>query len=329
MKNPIGLFWATVVLFCPGVSKAAPVQWPVSDGGNGHFYEAVACETNITWGEAKSAAEEAGGYLACITSQEENMFVFSLVRDRSDLWFHPPTLDWTLGPWLGGYQPNGSPEPAGGWQWLSGEAWNYTDWHPGQPDNYWTWKGMPENYLNYVYSVADPVIEPYWNDASYDVSGWGVGAEVRGYVVEYEYSQPPSVSSSVQQPVLWPPNHKLVNVWLTVTAFDHASAPLPATIHVFCNENDPNAASAVADGLWVRAERVGNVKDGRIYLIVAEATDSVGNVGFASCTVVVPHDASPRSASAVNRLGADAKAYCDSHEGTPPPGYFLIANGSK
>jgi hypothetical protein len=58
-----------------------------------------------------------------------------------------------------------------------------------------------------------------------------------------------------------------------------------------------------------------------VYLIVAKATDSLGNVGFASCTVAVPHDGSPRSTSAVNALAAAAKAFCDSHNGTPPPGW--------
>jgi hypothetical protein len=138
----------------------------------------------------------------------------------------------------------------------------------------------------------------------------------------------PTVTCSVQQPVLWPPNNKLANVGLTVTALDYTSTPIPATIQVFCNQNARDAVNIGADTLQLRADRAGNAKDGRVYLIVANATDSFGNVGFASCTVVVPHDASPRSTTAVNALAADAKAYCDSHDGAQPPGYYLLDNGS-
>ncbi|MCP3921439.1 MAG: hypothetical protein GY714_02520 [Desulfobacterales bacterium] len=33
-----------------------------------------------------------------------------------------------IGPFIGGYQPPGSSEPSGGWSWLSGEKWRYTNW---------------------------------------------------------------------------------------------------------------------------------------------------------------------------------------------------------
>jgi len=137
----------------------------------------------------------------------------------------------------------------------------------------------------------------------------------------------PNVTCSVQRPFLWPPDHKLANVGLSVTALDYASNPLPATIQVFCNQNTGSAASIGADALWLRAERAANEKDGRVYLIVAVATDSLVNVGFASCTVVVPHDDSPSSRSEANELAAEAKLFCDSHNGTPPPDYFPIGTG--
>ena len=43
--------------------------------------------------------------------------------------------DWDQGPWLGGLQPPGSPEPGGGWRWVTGEAFSYSNWHPLQPNN--------------------------------------------------------------------------------------------------------------------------------------------------------------------------------------------------
>ena len=59
-------------------------------------------------------AVKRGGYLATITSAEENAFVFALIRDNPALWAHRPSGN-SFGPWIGGYQPAGSSEPADGW----------------------------------------------------------------------------------------------------------------------------------------------------------------------------------------------------------------------
>lgn len=61
-------------------------------------------------------AEEQGGYLATITSSEENNFVFELI-DHAEFWYKTGPDD--IGPWIGGYQPTGSAEPEGGWTWGS------------------------------------------------------------------------------------------------------------------------------------------------------------------------------------------------------------------
>ena len=37
--------------------------------------------------------------------------------------------------WIGGYQPSGSPEPAGNWTWVTGEPWTFSAWWPGEPNN--------------------------------------------------------------------------------------------------------------------------------------------------------------------------------------------------
>src|SRR5687768_404607 len=82
------------------------VQWGVAEGGNGHFYEVVAAPGGITWGNAGFSATDRGGYLATITSAEENAFVFNLAAQDATLW------NSGYGPWLGGVQPAGSAEPA-------------------------------------------------------------------------------------------------------------------------------------------------------------------------------------------------------------------------
>lgn len=109
-------------------TRATPVVWSV----NGHTYDAILAP-GISWASAKAACEANGGYLATLTSAQENAFVEGLVAGNSSFWVHDCCND--LGPWLGGSQAPGSPEPAGGWAWLTSEAWSYTDWKSGQPDN--------------------------------------------------------------------------------------------------------------------------------------------------------------------------------------------------
>src|SRR6266478_4337030 len=100
-------------------SLVTMTNWPKRAGGNGHFYEAVAT-SGIVWSNASAAATNRGGYLATITSAQENQLVFGLIQGNTNLWTRRPSTD-SWGPWIGGVQPPGSPEPAGGWTWVTGE----------------------------------------------------------------------------------------------------------------------------------------------------------------------------------------------------------------
>lgn len=96
---------------------------------NGHYYRLLS--EPLTWPQAKAKAESlsyAGGqgYLATITSASEQAFVSSI--------FGPSIT--ANGPALAGaFQPSGSNEPGGGWQWVTGEAFSYTNWASGEPNN--------------------------------------------------------------------------------------------------------------------------------------------------------------------------------------------------
>ncbi len=57
------------------------------------------------------------GHLATVTSAEENAFIVDMTNSYNH--------------WLGGYQPAGSDEPAGNWQWVTGEPWIYANWNSG------------------------------------------------------------------------------------------------------------------------------------------------------------------------------------------------------
>ena len=94
--------------------------WKHPDGTT-HWYEVVAPRGGITWDEAHAAAASAGGYLATITSAEENAFVFSLV-DQGTYWTQPLLTLPLLGPRLGGMQAAGAQAPHGGRGWSARES---------------------------------------------------------------------------------------------------------------------------------------------------------------------------------------------------------------
>ena len=128
----------------------------------GHYYQYV--PTGMNWHDAKAAADlmtypgvAGNGYLATITSAEENAFISQKLG--SDAWI------------------GGSDEAAEGtWRWLEGPEAGHlmseysTSWASGEPNN---WSG-DEDYTE-IY-VADGT----WNDLQ--------GAQNYGYVVEYGYT---------------------------------------------------------------------------------------------------------------------------------------------
>lgn len=152
-------------------TRGAWVEWPVAEGGNGHFYQAILVPDRILWEDADTAAASLGGYLATSGSAAENAFLFSLVTDPS--FWYIDVANNTLGPWLGGFQAAGSAEPAGGWQWVNGEgAFTYTNWATFEPSNSF---GV-EDRLQF-FGLGPNNIQPTWNDMPSTIP-------VLGYLVE-------------------------------------------------------------------------------------------------------------------------------------------------
>ena len=156
------------------------VKWPV----NGHYYEPVLVPDGISWDDAKAAAETKGGHLVTITNEAENDFVYNLIAGDDRYW-SMNSYNQGHGPLIGGYQPDGSPEPAGGWTWVTGEPFSYTNWAAGQPENFnhnevvdgLYIKGT-ENALEFFdYGTLKP---KKWNDIPHDWAG------DKGYIVEWD-----------------------------------------------------------------------------------------------------------------------------------------------
>lgn len=142
---------------------------------NGHCYEAV-LTPGLSWTEAKVACEQRGGYLVTITSAQENTFVFSLVSGNNAFWYLD-SFGNGLGPWLGGFQPDGSQEPAGNWQWVTGEPFIYTNWENDQPDNT---TPFGQNCLRFI--KMGGLIGNGWDDAE----GNNPVEHRKGYICEFD-----------------------------------------------------------------------------------------------------------------------------------------------
>ena len=161
----LAVIFLSITAFIPN-AHAIPVQFP----GNGHFYDAISVPGGISWQDARDAAASMTfmglqGHLATITSADEQQFLND-------------TFPGTHGFILGGFQPPGSPEPGGGWQWVTGEPFVYTNWGPIEPNN----SGGIEDVLITAQSDRPPFGS--WNDTNSQP-----GTVEPGYFIEYEAAQ--------------------------------------------------------------------------------------------------------------------------------------------
>lgn len=111
---------------------------------NGHWYKVIQDNSISDWNAASQYCEAQGGYLATITSQEENDFLFSYMKQEgySSAYF--------------GFSDSSS---EGTWVWCNGERSSYTNWHSGEPNN----ENQSENYALFYYKYSDGT----WNDGDF------------------------------------------------------------------------------------------------------------------------------------------------------------------
>lgn len=142
------VFIASVFLVSskPTLADSTIIQNP----SNKHWYQRF--DTSMGWYAAKTFCERRGGYLATITSQDENDFVWNYLASKATN---------TGGIWLGATNDKTS---TGTYQWITGEKWNYTNWNIGEPNNAETIPGGGEHYLEFLSASQNP--NGVWNDIS-------------------------------------------------------------------------------------------------------------------------------------------------------------------
>ena len=160
MKNKkIGLaslLGGVLTLGLNGKANANGIEWIEH---NDHFYKLT--PQMMTWEEAENYAQSLHpeAHLVTLNDAEEEDWLISV--------FSSTQL------WIGLFQKPGSPEPSGGWEWISGEPVTYTHWHSGEPnDNFGAggeeWANMGHygygwndtSSTNYLGVVESPVPEP-------------------------------------------------------------------------------------------------------------------------------------------------------------------------
>ncbi|MCH2153250.1 MAG: hypothetical protein MK089_07915, partial [Phycisphaerales bacterium] len=150
---------------CDDTSCLPAVQWKVEDGGNGHWYQLMTQSGGMTWSDADTLADTSGGHLATLTSEEENTFVTDAIDNSG-----------SVQPWIGLYQDTDADdysEPFGGWRWVNGETYDWTNWDVSEPSD---GGGIGEDETN-IWLSGSGRTRGTWNDYRLNYGD--------GYVIEW------------------------------------------------------------------------------------------------------------------------------------------------
>ena len=154
---------------------------------NGHTYTVFSLKSIKTWDEAKVFCESLGGYLATLTTAEENAAVYAHVIEMGysyrDVYFGLSDA-----------------ESEGSWKWVTGEPFEMNSWGQGEPNNY----EDGENYATFSWESAEYGYSfGFWNDNDGNMKGWESGA----FICEWgEYSTSKTIDYEVFQADLYSSN---------------------------------------------------------------------------------------------------------------------------
>jgi hypothetical protein len=180
----------------------------------------------------------------------------------------------------------------------------------------YTWSEGADTYCNgEIQSIAggDPVALPDCDVPPLDLETHtltltvsdGVNEPVsRNITIQVVDTTAPTLAPEPNLSILWPPNHKMVDITINANASDDSG--LPPTLSAAIKSNEPQ--EGLGDGdmtpdwtapvidqetgvitLQLRAERSG-LGEGRIYTVSITAVDDAGNASSTNVEIIVPHD---------------------------------------
>jgi len=158
-----------IVLEPQGFNAQNPI---IGAAFSGHFYCVYELDNILTWRDAKEFCRSKNGHLATISSQRENDFIYSLIIQS-----HVNAAYFGLN----------NEDGKGIWKWCNGEELSYTNWAPGEPNN---WNGS-ENYALFYWNDDERYQTGLWNDG--DFPDYSSGA--KAFVCEWDESDPVNVFS--------------------------------------------------------------------------------------------------------------------------------------
>jgi uncharacterized repeat protein (TIGR02543 family) len=152
-----------------------PATEPASDvfPQNGHRYDVFDLGV-YSWNAAKTYCESLGGYLATISSKEENDYIYGVILSKG---------------YSSAYFGLTDQETESVWKWVTGEPVSYTNWHSDEPNN----THSNENYAMFYWKWSDGT----WNDGDFST-----GTESGGTAFICEWDEPGSTTTqpSVTEP---------------------------------------------------------------------------------------------------------------------------------
>ncbi len=130
------------------VAPITSTDW-VTNPANGHSYQEINC---TSYANCETSAISEGAHLVTINDQAEQIWLVTIFGTGVDRWI--------------GYS---DAETEGQWKWVSGEHSTYTNWAPGEPNNY----NCDQDYaLMTIYSgVWDDIgsCNPQWTATTYAI----------------------------------------------------------------------------------------------------------------------------------------------------------------